>query len=156
MNSEGRPVRRDRGLNPSIDELAPQRKTLANGTNDILWIASRRSQHIAAIGKGGVYLTMAGRILRGPERQDHPVRPESDYEWQCPQPDEKHLYVTNGPALAVFDVGKDGSLAQPSASSRSSERGRKRRRQHVRCCRAPLRDQQSRRQVIGPDGKYLG
>jgi gluconolactonase len=25
-------------------------------------------------------------------------------------PDEKHLYVTNGPAVAVFDVQKDGSL----------------------------------------------
>jgi sugar lactone lactonase YvrE len=82
MNSKGVLFIANRGLNPSIDTLAAPRKALANRYNDDpLDCIGGVLNDVTADSKGGVYFTMGG-----------------------------HLYVTNGPALAAFDVQKNGSL----------------------------------------------
>ena len=70
-------------------------------------------------------------------------------------PDEKTLYVTNGPTVAAFDVQPDGSLTNQREFAKL-EGGGRRRRQHDRRGGPPLRHHRPGVQVIGPDGKNLG
>src|SRR6202011_1268186 len=61
MNWEGPLFIANRGLNPSIDELAPQRKMLANRYNgDPLDCIGGVLNDVSADSKGGVYFTMGG------------------------------------------------------------------------------------------------
>src|SRR5579862_8182283 len=59
MNSKGMLFVNNRGLNPSIEELAPQRKTLANKYNgDPLDCIGVALNDLTADSKGGAYFTM--------------------------------------------------------------------------------------------------
>ncbi|HEY1760404.1 MAG TPA: SMP-30/gluconolactonase/LRE family protein [Bryobacteraceae bacterium] len=112
MNSKGVLFVANRGLNPSIDELAPQRKVLANKyMGDPMDCIRSVLNDITADSKGGVYFTMGGVFYADPKgvvtRYGMNVNPNGIVL----SPDEKHLYVTNGATLAAFDIAKDGSLS---------------------------------------------
>ena len=115
MNSKGALFIFNRGLNPSIEELAPKRKTLANRFNDDpLDCIGGVANDLTADSKGGVYFTVSGG--RGALFYADSTGKVTQYGENLTtngivlSADEKHLWVTNGPALAEFDVQKDGSL----------------------------------------------
>ena len=112
MNSKGSLFLVNRGLNPSIEQLAPQRKMLANRYNeDPLDCIGGVMNDLSADDKGGVYFTMGGLFYADPKGKITRYGENLRTNGIVLSPDEKHLYVTNGPAVAVFDVGKDGSLS---------------------------------------------
>jgi len=111
MNSKGHLFIVNRGLNPSIEELTPQRKTLANHYNgDPLDCVGGVLNDLTADSKGGAYFTMGGLFYTDPRGKVTRYGENLRTNGIVLSPDEKKLYVTNGPAIAVFDVQKDGSL----------------------------------------------
>jgi len=102
----------NRGLNQSIEQLEPQRKTLANKTTsgDPLDCLGGLLNDMTADGKGGVYFTM-GTVYHADAKGTVTKYGENlNTNGIVLSPDEKHLFVTNGPSVAEFDVQKDGSL----------------------------------------------
>jgi sugar lactone lactonase YvrE len=101
----------NRGLNPSIEQLAPQRKTLANKYNgDPMDCIGTVLNDITADSKGGVYFTMGTVFYADPKGVVARYGMNLNTNGIVLSADEKHLYVTNGATLAEFDVEKDGSL----------------------------------------------
>jgi gluconolactonase len=69
--------------------------------------------------------------------------------------DEKHLYVTNGPAIALFDVAKDGSLGNQREFGKLEGGGNGDGSTFDSAGRLYVSSNPGV-QVIGPDGRYLG
>ena len=111
MNSKGMLFVNNRGLNASIEELAPQRKTLANKYNgDSFDCIGGVLNDLTADSKGGVYFTMGGLFYSDSQGKVTKYGENLFTNGIVLSADEKHLFVTNGPAVAEFDVQKDGSL----------------------------------------------
>jgi gluconolactonase len=112
MNSKGSLFVNNRGLNASIEELAPHRQTLANHYNgDSLDCIGGVLNDLTADSKGGVYFTMGGLFHADSQGKVFRYGENLFTNGIVLSADEKHLYVTNGPAVVVFDVQKkDGSL----------------------------------------------
>jgi gluconolactonase len=111
MNSKGALFVANRGLNPSIEQLAPQRKTLANKINgDPLDCIGSVLNDITADSKGGVYFTSGTVFYADPKGVVTRYGMNLNTNGIILSADEKHLFVTNGATLAEFDVQKDGSL----------------------------------------------
>ncbi len=111
VNSKGAIFLNNRGLRASIEQLAPKRKTLANQYNgDSLDCIGGVLNDLVADSKGGVYFTM-GQVFHA-DSQGKVTKYSEGLATNgiVLSPDEKHLYVTNGPELVAFDVQKDGSL----------------------------------------------
>jgi gluconolactonase len=112
MNSKGALFVNNRGLNASIGELAPQRKTLANKYNgDSFDCIGGVLNDLTADSKGGAYFTMGQVYYSDPHGKVTKYSENLFTNGIVLSADEKHLYVTNGPAVVEFDVQKDGSLA---------------------------------------------
>ncbi len=111
INSKGALFVNNRGLNASIEQLAPQRKTLANKYNgDSFDCIGGVLNDLTADSKGGAYFTM-GQVFYSDAHGKVTKYSESLFtNGIVLSADEKHLYVTNGPTVAVFDVQQDGSL----------------------------------------------
>jgi gluconolactonase len=157
MNSKGVLFVNNRGLNASIEELAPGRKTLANKYNgDSLDCIGGVLNDLTADSKGGVYFTMGGLYYSDPQGKVTKYGENLFTNGIVLSADEKHVFVTNGPSVAEFDVQKDSSLTNQ--------------REFVKLQGAGFGgdgsafDAEGRLyvtsnpgvQVIGPDGKYLG
>ena len=69
-----------------------------------------RLNDITADSKGGVYFTSGGVFYADPKGVVTRYGMNLNTNGIVLSADEKHLYVTNGPTLAEFDVEKDGSL----------------------------------------------
>jgi gluconolactonase len=111
MNSKGAIFLVNRGLNPSIEELAPKRQTLANKYHDDpLDCLGGVLNDLTADSKGGAYFTMGGLFYADPQGKITRYGENLTTNGIVLSADEKHLYVTNGPAVVVFDVQKDGAL----------------------------------------------
>jgi gluconolactonase len=111
MNSKGALFVNERGLNASIEELAPHRKTLANKYNgDSLDCIGGVLNDLTADRKGGAYFTMGGLFYTDSQGKVTKYGENLLTNGIVLGADEKHLYVTNGSTLAEFDVQKDGSL----------------------------------------------
>ena len=111
MNSKGALFVANRGLNQSIEQLAPVRKTLANKIDgDPLDCAGIALNDLTADSKGGVYFTGGGLFYADPKGKVTRYGQNLATNGIILSADEKHLYVTNGATLAAFDVEKDGSL----------------------------------------------
>jgi gluconolactonase len=111
MNSKGVLFVANRGLNPSIDELAPKKKVLANKSNgDPLDCIGGVLNDIVADSKGGVYFTMAGLWYANPKGEVMKYGENLNTNGIILSPDEKTVYVTNAGTLAALDVQPDGSL----------------------------------------------
>jgi gluconolactonase len=157
INSRGTLFIVDRGFHPSISELAPNRKILADRyQRDPLDCSGVVLNDLMADSKGGVYFTMGGLFYASPSGQVTRYGENlNSTNGIILSPNEKTLYVTNRMTLMAFDVQPDGSLTNQrefgnleaggdgdgsaiDAQGRiyvSSERGI---------------------QVIAPDGRYLG
>lgn len=156
INSRGALFVANRGLNPSIEQLAPRRKTLANRYNDDpLDCIGGVLNDLTADSRGGVYFTMgdvfyadpAGKITRYGEN----VRTNGIVL----RADEKQLYVTNGPVVAVFDVEKDGSLTHQREFAKLEGGGNGDGSTFDDSGRLYVTSNPGV-QVFAPDGKYLG
>lgn len=155
MNSKGTLFVANRGLNPSIEELAPKRKTLANRYNDDpMDCIGTVLNDMAADSKGGVYFTMGGLFHADSKGKVTRYGENLFTNGIVLTADEKHVYVTNGPTVAGFDVQKDGSLTNQHEFAKLGGNGD-----------GSTFDSEGRLyvttsapgvQVIGPDGKDLG
>ena len=157
MNSKGALFVNNRGLNASIEELSPRRKTLANKYNgDSLDCIGGVLNDLTANSKGGVYFTMGGLFYSDPQGKVTKYGEKLFTNGIVLSADEKHLFVTNGPAVAEFDVQKDSSLTnqrefvklQGSGFGGDGSTFDSEGRLYVTSNPGV--------QVIGPDGKYLG
>jgi gluconolactonase len=111
MNSKGALFVNNRGLNASIEELAPQRKTLANKYNgDSFDCIGGVLNDLTADSKGGAYFTMGGLYYADSQGKVSKYGENLFTNGIVLSADEKHLYVTNGMTVAAFDVQKDGTL----------------------------------------------
>lgn len=111
MNSKGALFVDNRGLYASIEELAPHRQTLANKFNgDSLDCIGGVLNDLTADHKGGAYFTMGGLFYSDSQGKITRYGENLFTNGIVLSADEKHLFVTNGPAVAEFDVQKDGSL----------------------------------------------
>jgi gluconolactonase len=157
MNSKGALFIVNRGLNPSIERLAPQRKILANKYNDDpLDCLGGVLNDLTADSKGGVYFTNGvvfyadakGKITRyGENLFTNGIVLSAD---------EKRLWVTNGPALAVFDVQPDGSLTNQREFAKLEGGGFGGDGSTFDTAGRIYVTTNAGVQVIGPDGKNLG
>ncbi len=111
MNTKGALFVANRGLNPSIEQLAPARRTVANRYNDDpMDCIGGVLNDISADSKGGVYFTMGGLFYADPKGKITRYGENLNTNGIVLSGDEKRLFVTNGQTVAVFDVQKDGSL----------------------------------------------
>ena len=156
MNSKGALFLLNRGLNESIEQLAPQRRMLANKYNgDPLDCLGGVVNDLTADSKGGVYFTMGSVFHVDPKGTITRYGENLTTNGIILSTDEKHLYVTNGPALAVFDVGKDGSLTNQREFAKLEGGGGGDGSTFDSAGRFYVTTNAGV-QVIGPDGKYLG
>ncbi|MCU1336743.1 MAG: SMP-30/gluconolactonase/LRE family protein [Bryobacterales bacterium] len=157
MNSKGALFVVNRGLNESIDQLAPQRKTLANKYNgDPLDCVGGVLNDLTADSKGGVYFTMGGVYHADSKGTVTKYGENVNPNGIVLSPDEMHLYVTNGATLAAFDVQKDGSLTNQREFGKLEAGGGGDGSTFDSAGRLYVTAQAAGVQVFGPDGKYLG
>ena len=103
-----------RGFPAAVNELEPQRKVFANMVNgEPLDCAGGVLNDLTADAHGGVYISISGTGVF----YANPQGVITQYGENVPgangiilSPDEKILYVTNGPVVVAFDVQPDGSL----------------------------------------------
>jgi len=154
INSKGAMFVVQRGLNQAVWQLAPERKLLANKyQGDPLDCIGGVINDLTADSKGGVYFTMGGLFYVTPAGVVTRYGENLRTNGVILSPDEKTVYVTNGPALAAFDVQPDGSLKNQREFVKFEGNGD-----------GSTVDSAGRIyvtsgpgvQVIGPDGKYLG
>jgi gluconolactonase len=101
----------NRGLRASIDVLAPKKRMFANSINgDSLDCLGGVLNDLTADSKGGVYFTQGGLFYADSKGVVKKYGENLRTNGIILSPDEKILYVTNGPSIAAFDVQKDGSL----------------------------------------------
>ncbi len=156
MNSKGTLFVANRGLNASVDELAPKRKLLANKLNgDSLDCIGGVLNDISADSKGGVYFTMGGVFYTDSKGTVTRYGENLTTNGIVLSADEKHLYVTNGPTVAAFDVQKDGSLTNQHEFAKLEGGGNGDGSTFDSAGRLYVTSNGGV-QVIGPDGKYLG
>ena len=111
MNTKNQLFIVERGLRASVTQLVPERRMLANMyQGEPLDCIGGVINDLSADGKGGVYFTMGGVDHADPKgvvtKYGEGVTPNGIVL----SADEKTLYVTNGPAIAAFDVQPNGSL----------------------------------------------
>ena len=101
----------ERGLHERIEQLTPTWRTFADSYNgDPIDCIGGVLNDITADSKGGVYFTMGGVFYADPAGKITRYGENLTTNGIILSADEKTLYVTNGPAVAAFDVQKDGSL----------------------------------------------
>lgn len=156
MNSKGALFIVARGLRSAIVQLAPRRAVLADRyQGDVLDCLGGNPNDLTAAGNGGVYFTQFGVYYASPQGVVTKYGVNITPNGIILSADEKTLYVTNGPALAAFDVQPDGSLANQREFARLEGSGNG---------DGSTIDDAGRIyvgtnpgvQVIGGDGRYLG
>jgi gluconolactonase len=112
INSRGALFIVERGLHPSIWELSPRHRLLADRFNGDTWdcIPSVLND-LAADTKGGAYFTMGGLFYASPSGVVTKYGDNLRTNGIILSADEKKLFVTNVNTVVVFDVQPDGSLA---------------------------------------------
>jgi sugar lactone lactonase YvrE len=113
-SSKGMLFLASRGLHGGIVELEPERRMFANTYNgEPFECIGGVLNDLMADSRGGVYVTISGGGLFYAD----PAGNVSQYGEGMTgvngiilSPDEKTLYVTNGPVLVAFDVQPDGAL----------------------------------------------
>jgi gluconolactonase len=156
MNSKGALFVANRGLNPSIERLAPTRKTLANKYNgDPMDCIGGVLNDISADSKGGVYFTMGGLFYADRKGTITRYGQNLNTNGIVLSADEKRLYVTNGQTVAVFDVQNDGSLTNQREFAKLEGGGFGDGSTFDSAGRLYV-SSNAGVQVFSPDGKYLG
>ena len=157
MNSKGALFVDNRGLNASVEELAPKRKTLANKYNgDSFDCIGGVLNDLTADSKGGVYFTMGGVFYADSQGKVTKYGEKLFTNGIVLSPDEKHLFVTNGMTVAEFDVQKDGSLTNQREFAKLAGGGFGGDGSTFDAASRLYVTSNSGVQVIGTDGKNLG
>ena len=156
INARGAVFIVERGLHTAITRLAPRKQLLANRyQSEVLDCAGPNPNDLSADRKGGVYFTMGGVYYASSKgvvtRYGENITPNGIVL----SADEKVLYVTNGPALAAFDVRRDGSLANQREFARL-EGGGNGDGSTIDAAGRIYVTSNPGVQVIGADGRYLG
>ena len=145
----------DRGLRMRVEQLAPQRKVLADMyQGEPLYCIGGVINDLTADSKGGVYFTMGGLFYADSKGAVTRYGENLQTNGIILSRDEKTLYVTNGATLAAFDVQPNGSLTNQREFVKLTGGGGD----------GSTIDVQGRIyvttnagvEVIGPDGKNLG
>jgi gluconolactonase len=111
MSSKGDLFVVERGLRMKIEQLAPERRLLADSfEGEPLDCIGGVINDVTADGRGGVYFTMGGLFHADAKGVVTRYGENLFTNGVILSPDEKTLYVTNGTTLAAFDVQPDGSL----------------------------------------------
>jgi gluconolactonase len=156
MNSKGALFVVNRGVNESIEELAPVRKTFADKYNgDPIDCIGGVLNDLTADSKGGVYFTMGGLFYADPQGKITRYGENLTTNGIVLSADEKHLFVTNGMTVAEFDVQKDGSLTNQREFAKLEGGGNGDGSTFDSAGRLYVTTNPGV-QVIGPDGTYLG
>ena len=164
MNSKGALFVNNRGLNQTIDQLTPQRKTLASKANgDPIDCLGGVLNDLTADSKGGVYFTMGGLYYADPKGNVTKYGQNLATNGIVLSADEKRLFVTNGAppgsgqpsTVAVFDVQRDGSLTNQREFAKL-EGGTGDGSTFDSAGRLYVTASNPGIQVFSPDGKYLG
>jgi gluconolactonase len=144
-----------RGIGTAVWQLAPERKMLANRVNgDPLECLGGVINDITADSKGGAYFTMGGLFYADARGTVTRYGQDLRTNGVLLSRDEKTLFVTNGQAVAAFDVQPNGALTNQREFVRFPEGGGD----------GITIDTEGRiyvtgasgLQVAGPDGKYIG
>jgi sugar lactone lactonase YvrE len=155
MSPKGNVFIVERGLRMRIEQLAPQRRVLADSYHgDPIDCIGGVINDLTADSRGGVYFTMGGLFYADAKGTITRFGENLTTNGIILSRDEKTLYVTNVSALAAFDVQPDGSLANQREFVKLSAAGGD----------GSTIDAQGRLyvttsagvEVIGPDGKHLG
>jgi sugar lactone lactonase YvrE len=116
-----------RGLGGGILQLEPERKMLANTFNgEPFECIGGVPNDLSADARGGVYFTVTGAGLFYASPQGVVARYGGEIRGAngvILSPDERTLYVTNGPMLIAFDVERDGSLTNQREFARLKSGG---------------------------------
>ncbi|MGD8323453.1 MAG: SMP-30/gluconolactonase/LRE family protein, partial [Gammaproteobacteria bacterium] len=103
-----------RGLNSNIQMLEPERRVFADTFNDEpLDCLGGVLNDLVAARNGGVYFTISGRGLFFADARGNVAEYGTELAGAngiILSPDERTLYVTNGPVVVAFDVQADGTL----------------------------------------------
>jgi gluconolactonase len=137
-----------------VAALTPERKVLANSFMDM---ALGRVNDLVADKKGGVYFTTntgSGVFYISPGGQVSGIGEKIRSNGINLSPDEKTLYVTNGPVIMAYDVQPDGSVKNQREFAKLEGGGNG----DGMAIDATGRifDTANGIQVFSPDGKYLG
>jgi gluconolactonase len=156
MNTKNELFIVERGLRASVSQLVPQRRVLANSyQGEPLDCIGGVINDLSADGKGGVYFTMGGVYYADPKgvvtKYGEGVTPNGIVL----SGDEKTLYVTNGPAIAAFDVQANGSLTNQREFGKLEGPGGGDGLTIDAAGRLYVTSNAGV-QVLGPDGKHLG
>lgn len=103
----------ERGLNPAIFQLAPMRKVFANSfQGDPLDCIGGTMHDLVVDSRGGVYFALGDPVFYVDARGTVTKYGDANLRGNglILSPDEKRLYITNGPSLVAFDVQPDGRL----------------------------------------------
>jgi len=156
INAKGAVFIVQRALRTSIAELAPRKRVLANTYNgDPLDCTGLNPNDLSADRKGGVYFTQGGVYYANPQGLVRKYGQNITPNGIILSADEKRLYVTNGPTLAVFDVQPDGSLTNQREFAKL-EGGGNGDGSTIDAAGRIYVTTNPGVQVIAPDGKYLG
>jgi gluconolactonase len=112
MNKKGELFMVQRGLRANVTQLAPKRRIHADKmpNGDPLDCLGGVINDLTADSRGGVYFTMGGLFYADAKGTVTRYGENLTTNGIILSPDEKTLYVTNGRAVAAFDVQGDGSL----------------------------------------------
>ena len=156
INPKGAVFIVERGLKNSIEQLAPQRKLLANSyQGDPLDCIGGVINDLTADSKGGVYFTMGGVYYASPKGVVTKYGENVGPNGIILSANEKTLYATNGPTLAAFDVQPDGSLTNQREFAKL-EGGGNGDGSTIDAAGRIYVTTNPGVQVISPEGKYLG
>ena len=156
INTKGAIFIVERGLRASIEQLAPQRKVLANSyQGDPMDCIGGVVNDLTADSKGGVYFTMGGVYYANPKGVITKYGENVGPNGIILSANEKTLYVTNGPTLAAFDVQPDGSLTNQREFAKL-EGGGGGDGSTIDAAGRIYVTTNPGVQVISPEGKYLG
>ncbi len=156
MNSKGVLFLNNRGLNAEIIELAPKRQVFANKyQGDSLDCLGGVLNDLTADSKGGVYFTQGGLLYANPKGVITKYGENLRTNGVILSPNEKVLYVTDGPTVAAFDVQPDGSLTNQREFAKL-EAGGNGDGSTVDAAGRLYVSSGPGVQVFSPEGKYLG
>jgi gluconolactonase len=155
MNAKGALFMVQRGLRANLTQLKPQRKLLANTYNgEPLDCIGGVINDLTADSKGGVYFTMGGVYHANAAgvvtKYGEGITPNGIVL----SADEKTLYVTNGAAMAAFDVQADGSLTNQREFAKLTAGGGDG--STIDAAGRVYVTTQAGVEVLSPDGKNLG
>jgi gluconolactonase len=124
INKKGATFIVQRGLRATVTQLAPQRRVLANSyQGEPLDCIGGVINDLTADSRGGAYFTMGGVYYADPKGVVTKYGADITPNGIVLSGDEKTLYVTDGPELAVFDVQADGSLTNQRAFGKYEANG---------------------------------